>query len=95
MTQNNNNTIDQKTAEIDHGVGEKQSRGEKRTKKALESFSFEKINNISRVRFQKTKNIVFAIIQPEIFRSSVHDSFLVFGEARVENSTNPHEKRSE
>ena len=90
-----NKKTDQREAEIDPIVSEKQSRGEKRTKKALESFSFEKINTVSRVRFQKTKNIVFVIIQPEIFRSSIHESFLVFGEARMETLANPYEKQPE
>mmetsp|Transcript_1101 Transcript_1101/g.2412 ORF Transcript_1101/g.2412 Transcript_1101/m.2412 type:complete len:93 (-) Transcript_1101:1366-1644(-) len=72
---------------------EKQSRGEKKTKKALEGFGFQKILDISRIRFQKTKNVVFVITQPEIFKSAIHGSFLIFGEARMENFSNSKEKK--
>ncbi len=74
---------------------EKQSRGEKKTRKALEGFGFEKIHDIARIRFQKTKNVVFVISYPEVFKSFIHGSFLIFGEARMENSSNPIEVKSQ
>jgi len=63
----------------------KLSRGEKRIRKALENFSFEKIDGINYIRFKKSKNVNFSIFKPEVFQSTVNESFLVFGEAKVEN----------
>ena len=61
------------------------SRGEKRTRKTLENFSFDKINEINHVRFKKSKNVNFSISRPEVFQSKTNDSFLIFGEAKIES----------
>jgi|Transcript_27906 hypothetical protein len=61
------------------------SRGEKRTRKALENFSFDKMNGINHIRFRKSKNVNFSISRPEVFQSKTNDSFLIFGEAKIEN----------
>jgi NACalpha-BTF3-like transcription factor len=61
------------------------SRGEKRTRKTLENFSFDKINGINHVKFKKSKNVNFSISQPEVFQSRTNNSFLIFGEAKIEN----------
>lgn len=86
---------EQEKEEIGQAFREKQSRGEKKTKKALENFGFEKIKDISRIRFQKTKNVVFIINQPEVFRSFTHSSFLIFGEARMESIVSPSELQND
>lgn len=85
----------QEKEEVGQTLKEKQSRGEKKTKKALENFGFEKISDISRIRFQKTKNTVFIINQPEVFKSFSNSSFLIFGEARMESVPDPGELKNE
>mmetsp|Transcript_9326 Transcript_9326/g.22075 ORF Transcript_9326/g.22075 Transcript_9326/m.22075 type:complete len:92 (+) Transcript_9326:910-1185(+) len=84
-----------KIKETEQVFKEKQSRGEKKTKKALENFGFEKIDDITRIRFQKTKNVVFIIAKPEVFKSLIHGSFLIFGEARMENTSPPDESKED
>ena len=68
--------------------GEKETRVEKRIQKALESFSYQKIIGISKISFNKTKNTIFIINNPDIFKSSVNNSYLIFGEAKIENNIN-------
>ena len=63
----------------------KETRLKKKIHKALEHFSYQKIINIIKISFKKTKNTIFVINNPEIFKSSLNNSFLIFGEAKIEN----------
>ena len=65
---------------------EKQSRGERRTIKALEVFSFKKIDKITKIKIEKKKQ-VWIINNPEIFQSQNYGSLLVFGDAKVGDGT--------
>ena len=65
---------------------EKQSRGEKRTLKTLEIFSYKKIDDISKVKIEKKKQI-WIINNPEVFQSQRYNSFLIFGEAKIGRET--------
>ena len=61
---------------------EKQSRGEKRTLKVLENFNYKKIDQVTKVKIEKKRQI-WIINNPEIFQSQKHDSLLIFGEAKI------------
>jgi len=65
---------------------EKQSRGERRTLKALEFFSFKQIDKITKIKIEKKKQ-VWIINNPEIFQSQNYGSLLVFGDAKVGDGT--------
>jgi len=65
---------------------EKQSRGERRTIKALEVFSFKQIDKITKIKIEKKKQ-VWIINNPEIFQSQNYGSLLVFGDAKVGDGT--------
>lgn len=38
---------------------------------------------ISRVTIRKAKNILFVIIQPDVYKSPASDTYVIFGEAKV------------
>ncbi len=38
---------------------------------------------ISRVTIRKSKNILFVIAKPDVFKSPASDTYIVFGEAKV------------
>lgn len=61
---------------------EKQSRGERKTIKALEVFCFSKVNTISKVKIEK-KNQIWLIDGPEIYQSQNYNSLLIFGDAKI------------
>ena len=61
---------------------EKETRIEKKIHKSLESFCYEKISRIKKISFNKSKNTVFVINNPEIFKSSINNSYLIFGETK-------------
>ena len=56
-------------------VNERLSRGEKRTLKALEMFSFKKVEKIIKVRIEKKKQS-WLIKDPDIYHSQIYNSFL-------------------
>jgi hypothetical protein len=68
--------------------GEKETRIEKKIHKALESFSYQKVIGINKISFNKTKNTIFIINNPDILKSSINNSYLIFGEAKIENNIN-------
>jgi len=59
---------------------EKKSRGEKRARKALENFSYEKMKFVTKAFFQKSGNAAFVINKPDVYKNSKNQSFLIFGE---------------
>ena len=63
------------------------SRNEKKAKKLLLKLGLKRVEGIARVAIKRTKNVVFAISQPEVYVNSTGDSYVVFGEAKVEDLT--------
>jgi len=43
------------------------------------------VPGIARVTVKKSKNILFVIGQPDVFKSPVSDTYIVFGEAKLED----------
>lgn len=43
------------------------------------------VTDINRVTMKKSKNIMFVITKPDVFRAPGSDSFIVFGEAKIED----------
>eukprot|EP00055_Hartaetosiga_balthica_P002471 m.4099 g.4099 ORF g.4099 m.4099 type:complete len:203 (+) comp2168_c1_seq1:74-682(+) len=65
--------------------GPKQSRSEKKARKALAKLNLKPISNISRVAIRRNKNFLFVISKPDVFKSPNSDTYVVFGEARIED----------
>jgi nascent polypeptide-associated complex subunit alpha len=45
------------------------------------------IAGVSRVVMKKSKNMLFVIAKPEVYKSPVADTYIVFGEAKIEDVT--------
>ncbi|MFQ6667819.1 hypothetical protein Gotur_033713 [Gossypium turneri] len=43
------------------------------------------ISGVSRVTIKKSKNILFVISNPDVFKSPASDTYIVFGEAKIED----------
>ncbi len=43
------------------------------------------VAGINRVTMRKTKNIIFVIAKPDVYKSPASDTYIVFGEAKVED----------
>jgi nascent polypeptide-associated complex subunit alpha len=43
------------------------------------------VPGINRITIKKAKNILFVITQPDVFKSPASDTYIVFGEAKIED----------
>uniref|UniRef100_A0A7S1TCE8 NAC-A/B domain-containing protein n=1 Tax=Compsopogon caeruleus TaxID=31354 RepID=A0A7S1TCE8_9RHOD len=67
------------------GDGEvKHSRAEKKSRKALQKLGLKLVTGVSRVTVKKSKNILFVIAKPEVYKSPT-DTYVIFGEAKIED----------
>lgn len=63
----------------------KQSRSEKKARKALSKLGLKQIQGVTRVTIRKSKNILFVINRPDVYKSPASDTYIVFGEAKIED----------
>lgn len=63
----------------------KQSRSEKKSRKAMLKLGMKPVTNVSRVTIKRTKNILFFISKPDVFKSPNSETYVIFGEAKIED----------
>lgn len=63
----------------------KQSRGEKKARKALSKLGLKPIPGVCKVTIRKSKNILFVISNPDVYKNPVSDTYIIFGEAKIED----------
>jgi nascent polypeptide-associated complex subunit alpha len=63
----------------------KQSRSEKKSRKAMLKLGMKPITGVSRVTIKRTKNILFFISKPDVFKSPNSETYIIFGEAKIED----------
>jgi len=63
----------------------KQSRGEKKARKTLLKLGLKQVPGITRVTIRKSKNILFVIQNPDVYRHPGSDHYVIFGEAKIED----------
>merc|ERR1719333_833676 len=63
----------------------KQSRSEKKSRKAMQKLGMKPVPGIMRVTVKKSKNILFVIQKPDVFKSPASDTYIIFGEAKIED----------
>merc|ERR1712123_348600 len=63
----------------------KQSRGEKKARKIMSKLGLKKVDGVSRVTIRKSKNILFVITKPDVYKNPSSDTYIVFGEAKIED----------
>ncbi|XP_063159276.1 NAC-alpha domain-containing protein 1-like [Candoia aspera] len=86
-------TVQTAQAQLTHslGTGEesiskaKQSRSEKKARKAMSKLGLRQIHGVTRITIRKSKNILFVITKPDVFKSPASDIYIVFGEAKIED----------
>jgi nascent polypeptide-associated complex subunit alpha len=65
--------------------GSKQSRSEKKSRKAILKLGLKPVPNVSRVTIKKSKNILFVVSKPDVYKHPNSDTHVVFGEAKIED----------
>lgn len=63
----------------------KQSRGEKKARKIMSKLGLKPVSGVSRVTIRKSKNILFVINNPDVYKNPHSDTYIIFGEAKIED----------
>merc|ERR1712227_698238 len=68
----------------------KQSRSEKKSRKAMQKLGMKPVSGIIRVTVKKSKNILYVIKEPDVFKTSSDNpkspaTYVVFGKAEIED----------
>ncbi|XP_065215314.1 nascent polypeptide-associated complex subunit alpha [Planococcus citri] len=63
----------------------KQSRGEKKARKIMSKLGLKQILGVNRVTIRKSKNILFVINKPDVYKNPASDTYIIFGEAKIED----------
>merc|ERR1711934_561928 len=88
-------STDEDMPEMEEGEGDasgkgKQSRSEKKSRKAMQKLGMKPVPGIIRVTVKKSKNILFVIKEPDVFKTSSDNpespaTYVVFGKAEIED----------
>lgn len=63
----------------------KQSRGEKKARKIMSKLGLKPVTGVTRVTIRKSKNILFVINNPDVYKNPHSDTYIIFGEAKIED----------
>jgi len=63
----------------------KLNRSEKKSRKAIQRLGVKPIPGIVKVTIKKSKQILFVISNPDVYKSPASDTYIIFGEAKVED----------
>ena len=61
------------------------NRAEKKSRKMMQKLGMKPVPGVLRVTVKKSKNVLFAISKPDVFKSPTSDTYVVFGEAKSED----------
>ncbi|KAK7425831.1 GAL4 enhancer protein [Neonectria magnoliae] len=61
------------------------NRNEKKARKAIEKLHLTRVPGITRVTLRRPKNILFVINNPEVYKSPNSNTYIVFGDAKIED----------
>lgn len=51
----------------------------------MSKLGLKQVTGVNRVAIRKSKNILFVINKPEVYKSPASDTYIVFGEAKIED----------
>jgi nascent polypeptide-associated complex subunit alpha len=70
------------------GGSGKLNRYEKKARKAIGKLGLKPVTGVNRVTVKKAQDILFIIAKPDIYKTSGADTYVIFGEAKIENLSN-------
>jgi len=68
--------------------GQKLNKNEKKARKAIAKLGLKPFPGINRVTMRKGQDILFIIANPEIYKTANTDTYVIFGDAKIENLSN-------
>ncbi|XP_059983366.1 nascent polypeptide-associated complex subunit alpha-like [Lagenorhynchus albirostris] len=63
----------------------KQSQSEKKAQKDMSKLDLRQVTGVTRVTIRKSKNVLFVIAKPEVYKSLASDTYIVLGEAKIKD----------
>merc|ERR1711974_343928 len=66
-------------------AGHRQSKSEKKARKQIQKLGLRQITDVTRVTVKKSKNVIFAIAQPDVSKSPTSETYVIFGEVKVDD----------
>lgn len=67
------------------GAGSKANRAEKKARKAIAKLGLKPVPGALKVIVKKQKQILFVVNSPDVYKNASGDSYVIFGEAKVED----------
>lgn len=85
------NDIEEDVASVTHPSGRrtKQTRMEKKSRKALSRFGLKPVDGIVKITIRKSKHLLFSITNPEVFKCPTSDIYIIFGDAKIDDGSSP------
>ncbi|KAJ3416014.1 hypothetical protein HDV05_003611 [Chytridiales sp. JEL 0842] len=84
-SQSEEEELEEEVDQAGNAVDKTQSRGEKKARKAILKHGLKLVNDITRVTIRRPRGVLFVIPKPEVFKSTTSDTYVVFGEIKVED----------
>jgi nascent polypeptide-associated complex subunit alpha len=78
-------TLEAKDGDAKGDVKSKHNRSEKKSRKVVQKLGMKPVSEIIRVTVKKSKNVLLVIQNPEVFKSPASDTYIIFGEAKIED----------
>ena len=61
------------------------NRGEKKCRKAIAKLNLNYVKGVERVTMKKSRNVLFVIAKPDVYKAPSSDTYVIFGEAKIED----------
>ena len=71
--------------EESHSHAGKANRAEKKSRKAIQKLGMKSVPGVTRITIKKSKNILFVFSHPDVYKSPNSDTYVIFGEAKIED----------
>ncbi|ETV89320.1 hypothetical protein H257_00647 [Aphanomyces astaci] len=62
------------------------NRAESKARKAMQKLGLKQIPGIIRATIKKNQGVLFVISKPDVFKSSASETYVIFGEAKIEDA---------
>lgn len=62
-----------------------ENRAERKSRKGLQGLGLVRVPGIARITMRRSRGHLYVISQPEVYKSATADSYVIFGEGKVEN----------
>lgn len=65
--------------------GQKLNRSEKKARKAMLKLGMKPVDGVFRVSVKRSKSVLFVITNPDVYKNTSEDTYVIFGEAKIDD----------